>query len=234
MVAPLVTSVVAVAVAIALSGCSGSSSSPHASSSSAARPSASATTTSPVAIDPRAARAITHAASVMQQMRSYRFVADEQIIATTRLRTHLAGSLVRGQGLAYRLTVGSKTTQVVRLRSATYVRVVGHHWSQLHHPRRLVNPTATLRQILGAMRPTGLAISHGITAVHGVLTPTAAKAAGLPAIRPAEVTVTVDPQGRVIAVDLRTTTLAAGRDVTVRLRSTYNGFGQVDRIRKPI
>jgi len=169
----------------------------------------------------------------MRAMRAYRFVADEQIIATTALRTHLVGSLVRGQGLTYRLTVGRKTTEVVRLRSATYVRVVPHRWSMLHHPRRLVNPTATLQQILGSMRPTGLATSHGITAVHGVLRPAAARAAGLPATNPTDVTVTIDPHGRVIAVNLRTSTVAAGHDVTVLLRTAYSGFNRVSPIRKP-
>jgi hypothetical protein len=122
----------------------------------------------------------------------------------------------------------------VRLRSATYVRVVPHRWSRLRHPLRLVNPTATLQQILHGLRPTGLATSHGITAVHGVLTPAAARAAGLPATKPAEVTVTIDPQGRVIAVDIRTSTQAGGHDVTVRLRTSYSGFGAVNRIRKPV
>ena len=170
----------------------------------------------------------------MQRMRAYRFVADEQVIATTRLHSHLAGSLVRGQGLAYRVTVGSKTQEVVRLRSATYVRVVPHHWARLKHPKRLADPTATLQKILRGLRPTGLATSHGITAVHGTLTPAAARASGLPATRPVEVTVTIDPHGRVIAVDLRTTTRAAGHDVTVRLRTAYDGFDRVRPIRKPV
>jgi len=170
----------------------------------------------------------------MSRVRSYRFVADEQIMATTRLRTHVAGSLVRGQGISYRVTVGKRTTQVVRLRTATYVRTVPHRWARLLHPHRLVNPTATLQQILHDLRPTGLATSHGITAVHGVLTAAAARAAGLPATRPAEVTVTIDPHGRVIAVEVGTTTRAAGHDVTVRLRTAYDGFDKVSRIRKPV
>jgi hypothetical protein len=155
-------------------------------------------------------------------------------MATTKLRTHVSGSLVRGQGITYRVTVGSRTTQFVRLRSATYVRVVPHRWSRLLHPRRLLNPTATLQQILRDLRPTGLATSHGITAVHGVLTAAAARAAGLPATRPAEVTATIDPQGRVIGIALSTSTRAAGHDVTVRLRTSYDGFDKVSRIRKPV
>src|SRR3954468_18687599 len=106
----------ALAVTIALSGCSGSSSSPAA-TPSAPESSASAGTPSPPAADAQASRVIARAADVMRRMHAYRFVADEQVIAATRLRSHLAGSLVRGQGLAYRLTVGSKTTQVVRLPS---------------------------------------------------------------------------------------------------------------------
>src|SRR5437764_1599098 len=199
--APLAAS--ALAVAIALSGCSGTSSSPAATPSTPRSP-AAGTPSSP-AVSTEASRVITKAAGVMQRMRAYRFVADEQVIATTRLHSHLAGSLVRGQGLAYRVTVGSKTQEVVRLRSATYVRVVPHHWARLKHPKRLADPTATLQKILRGLRPSGLATSHGITAVHGTLTPAAARASGLPATRPVEVTVTIDPHGRVGAVDLRTT-----------------------------
>ena len=44
---------------------------------------------------------------------------------------------------------------------------------------------------------------------------------------------TIDSKDRVIAVDLRTTTRAAGRDVTVRLRASYDDFGQVGPIRTP-
>jgi hypothetical protein len=229
--APLVMS--ALAVAIVLGGCSGSSSSPQGATSNQSESVGTATTT-PSPIDPHAARAIDQAAVVMGRMQAYRFVADEQISAATRLRTHLAGSVVRGQGLAYRLTVGGKTTQVVRLRSATYVRVVPHRWSRLQHSRRLVDPTATLLQILHGLRPTGLATSHGFTAVHGTLPPPAARAAGLPATRPAEVTVTIDPHGRVVAVDLRTTTQVSEREVTVRLRTSYEAFGDVGAIRRPV
>src|SRR5437764_2589239 len=108
-----------------------------------------------------------------------------------------------------------------------------HRGSRLRHPRRLDIPTATLLQILHALQPTGLATSHGVTAVHGSLAPAAAKAAGLPADKAADVTVTLDRAGHVIGVDVRTTTSVGGHDVIVRLRTSYSGFGHVGRIRRP-
>lgn len=222
----------ALVVAVGLVGCSGSSGSSQATPSTSQG--SAATTSGPSAsVDAHATAAIARAADVMRRMQAYHFAADEEVVAATRLHTHLAGSLVRGQGITYRLTAGGKTTQVVRLRSATYFRVVPHHWLRLKHPRRLVDPTATLLRLLSGLHPTGAATSNGITAVHGTLSPAAARAAGLPATRPADVTVTIDSKDRVIAVDLRTTTRAAGRDVTVRLRASYDGFGQVAPIHPP-
>src|SRR3954454_4657181 len=99
----------ALAVAIALSGCSGSSSSPSAAPATPQPPAAG--TPSSSAVDVEASQVITKAAGVMRRMRAYRFVADEQVIATTRLHSHLAGSLVRGQGLAYPQTGRTKANQ---------------------------------------------------------------------------------------------------------------------------
>ncbi|HET7310228.1 MAG TPA: hypothetical protein VFJ17_02765 [Mycobacteriales bacterium] len=170
----------------------------------------------------------------MRSVRSYRFAVDERLVAASASHSRLVGSVVRGQGLTYRLSVGSKTTEVVRLRSATYVRVVPHRWSRLFRPHLLADPTASLFQILNAMVPVALAHSNHILAVNGPLPVTAARAAGLPATKPAEVTVTMDGRGRVIALDVATTTQASGRDVKVSLRAAYSGFGQVPRIRKPV
>ena len=229
MVAPLAAS--ALALALGLSGCSGQGSAPAATSSTPSplsTPSASAPTT-----DQRAVAVIAAAAHAMQRVHSYRFTADERIVAASGQRSHVSGGLVRGQGLTYRLTVGHRTTQVVRLRKATYVRVVPHAWSRLRHPRKLMNPTASLLQILHALQPVRLATSHGVKAVHGVLAPAAARAAGLPATKAGNVTVTIGPGDRVVALNVRTTTRTGGRDVTVQLRTAYSGFGQVRPIRKP-
>jgi hypothetical protein len=231
MVAPLAMSLLVAAAG--LTGCSSGSTTPAATSSSPPRPTTSSASPTPPP-DRHALLAIAAAARVMRQVRSYRFVADEQLVAASGLRTHLAGSLVRDQGLTYRLTVGHKTTQVVRLRAATYVRVVPHRWSRLRHPRQLANPTSTLLQILYALQPIRLATSHGVKAVHGRLAPAAARAAGLPATRAADVTVTIDRGGHVVALDVRTTTQISGHDVMVSLRTAYSGFGQVGAIRRPV
>ncbi|HET6816759.1 MAG TPA: hypothetical protein VFH66_05985 [Mycobacteriales bacterium] len=170
----------------------------------------------------------------MRTVRSYSFDVHEQLAAGRAQSSRLVGAVVRGEGLTYRLTVGRRTTQVVRLRAATYVRVVPGRWSRLRHPRRLADPTASLLQILGALVPTGMGHAQDITAVHGFLPIAAAARAGLPATRPADVTVTMDGRRRVLALDVTTKTQAAGRDVTVTLRATYDAFGRVARIRKPV
>ena len=183
--------------------------------------------------NPAAKKAVTTALRTMRSVRSYRFVVDERLVAGSAANSRLVGALVRGQGLTYRLKVGRRTTEVVRLRAATYVRVVPRRWSRLHRPHRLADPTASLFQILNAMVPVAIGHSNHIAAVNGFLAVAAARAAGLPASRPADVTVTMDSRGRVIALDVDTVTQAAGRDVKVRLRATYTGFGTVTRIRPP-
>ena len=170
----------------------------------------------------------------MARARSYRFVVDERLLASSKVHTRVAGRVVRRQGLAYQLLVGHKRTQVVRLPHATYVRAVPQRWSKLRKPRRLANPTRTLLIVLGHLRPTGLHASHGARTVTGLLPAAASHRAGLPSTGAADVRVTLDRAGHVTHLSIRTTTRAAGHDVGVRLAASYRGFGKVPRIRRPV
>jgi hypothetical protein len=223
------------AVAVAVSGCSGSGSTPAATSTTPPNVTPTlATTASTPAVDAAAARALAAAARVMRTVHSYRFDVTERVVAASTQRSRLIGSVVRGEGLSYLLTVGGKRTQVVRLRRATYVRAVPHKWSKLRRSRRLLNPTATLLRILHALRPEQLLRSGQGAVVHGQLAATAARLAGLPASNPALVTVTIDKRGRVVRLVIHSATQSGGQGVDVQLVSDYSGFDSVRPIRKPV
>jgi hypothetical protein len=169
----------------------------------------------------------------MRTVRSYRFDVSERLVAASTQRSRLIGSVVRGQGLSYLLTVGGKRTQVVRLRRATYVRAVPHRWSKLHRSRRLLNPTATLLRILSALRPEQVSRSGGDLVVRGSLAAPAARLAGLPADTPALVTVTVDRRSRVVRLVTHSATQAGSQGVDVQIVSDYRDFDAVPRIQAP-
>jgi hypothetical protein len=212
--------------------CSGPSSAP------VARPTHGSSAPTPVAATPqvdRAARAVlTLAARAAQAERSYSFVADERIAAGTSTTTHLTGRLVRGQGLAYTLTAQGRRTQVVRLKSVTYLRPVPGQWSRLHKPRHLVNPTSTLLAVLQRMAPTRLTTQGDDRVVSGVLPIAAARGAGLPDLTaPPHVVVTVGRAGDVVGLRLSAETRTAGHTVTIALRTSYGRFGKVAPIRRP-
>src|SRR4051812_18888741 len=94
-----------------LAGCS-SSSGPTAAPSSSASPIA----TSAPTVDPAARRALDRATTTMGQIRAYEFVADTTLQASKSVRSRVTGRVVRGRGVAYRLNVQHRTTQVVRAR----------------------------------------------------------------------------------------------------------------------
>jgi hypothetical protein len=231
MVAPLVS--LLVTVAVVASGCSGASS-PQAAATPAA------TTTRPTvaptlpAADRAAAAAVSTAARAMQAVRSYRFAVGERLVATSTQSSRLVGSVVRGEGLIYVLTVGGKRTEVVRLRRATYVRVFPHRWSRLRKPRQLANPTATLLAVLRRMIPTSLRQVGRGRVVTGVVPAASARSAGLPPTQaPARAVVTVDKAGHVRVLRLMARTTANGHAVVIALRAAYSGFGRVARISRP-
>ena len=214
-----------------LIGCSGADST--AAPAGTAAPSASSSS------DPRVAAVLTKAKATLVAERSFRFDAVETVAATKPSTTHVAGRVVRNQGVAYTLTVGPTTTQVVRIKSATYVRKVPGSWAKLAKARPVADPSGTLTAILD-----GLADGHitsfttsdaGSTAsIAGTLPDAAAKSAGIPVGgQPAQVTVDVDGAGHVTRVTVHTVTQAGTSAVTVTLITSYSAFDRVPALRAP-
>lgn len=164
----------------------------------------------------------------------FTFTASTIVAAKQTVHTAITGRVIRGRGIAYALTVGHKKTQVVRIRSGTYVRSVPGTWSKLATPKSVVNPTATLVALLRELTPTAVSRSSGDTRVVGVLAANAAKSAGIPATgAPATAVVLLDRQSRVIAVTLRGTTTAGSHVVHLSVISRYGHFDHVAPIRRP-
>jgi hypothetical protein len=164
----------------------------------------------------------------------FAFMASTTLAANQTVKTTLIGRVIRGNGIDYRLTVGNRTTQVIRVHSGTYVRQVPGKWSKLTTPKAIVNPAGTLLALLQEMTPTGVSHPSGNTRVDGVVAPAAAKAVGIPATgSPANAVVLIDRHGRVIAVTLRGTAKAGSKVVHVSVVSRYSHFGHVKPIHHP-
>jgi len=167
-------------------------------------------------------------------LRKFAFAAVTTVAAKQTVRTTLVGRVIRGQGIAYDLSVGGKRTQVVRVRTATYVRPVPGQWSKLAKPRAIVHPSATLLALLRTMTPTALSHVAGRTKVTGVLSTAAAKAVGLPkSSAPAKAEVVLDRHARVVGVVLRAVTAAGSKTVHVSVVTHYSHFDHVQPIRRP-
>jgi hypothetical protein len=222
--APLVISLTAV---LGLAGCSGS----HHAVNTASTPVASSPA-APATTDAQAARLLAKAASTLAAASSYRFVAVETVAAKTPVTTHVTGAVVRNSGVSYALTTGSTTTQVVRIKGATYVRKLPGRWAKLQRARPVADPTATLNAILRGL--AGVSTVNATT-VAGTLPPSAATSAGIPTTtQPAQVTVTTDAQGHVTRVAVHTSTQAGSTPVAVTLVTSYTAFDRVPALHRPV
>ena len=182
---------------------------------------------------------LTRAKAALGAERSFRFDAVETVTASTPSTTHVAGAVVRDQGVTYTLTVGHTTTQVVRIKSATYVRKVPGKWARLTKPRPVADPSGTLRAILdglaeGSVTARSTSAPGATTSLAGTLTDAAAKSAGIPTgAQPAQVIVDVDGAGHVTRVTVHTVTQAGTSAVTVTLITSYSAFDRVPALRAP-
>lgn len=219
-----------VGVALLVTACSGGSSSGGTASPS---PSATSSGTAP-AVDPAAAKALRQAVAVTDRLHAFSFTARTTLVARQTVRSSLSGRIVNGRGIAYRLSVGGKRTQVIRIRHATYVRSVPGGWSKLTKPRAVLHPTATLVALLHGMAPTFVSHPGHGTRVVGMVAPGQAKAAGVPVSgAPARAIVTMDSHHRVLEVSLRTTANAGGHTVRVVVTTHYGNFNNVKPIKRP-
>ena len=205
----------------------------------AAHPAVDAGTTSPAgtptsttSADARAQALLAKAETTLAAVTSYRFNAFETVNARTPVTTRVTGAVVRNSGVSYAHVVGATTTQVVRIKGATYVRKVPGKWAKLRNPRPVADPSASLAAILHGL--TGVTRVDANT-VAGTLPAGAAKAAGIPVgAQPAQVTVTVDGAGHVVHVTVHTTTQAGSTPVAVTLATSYSAFGRVPALRPPV
>jgi hypothetical protein len=225
MVAPLM---LFLASALAVTGCSGGSNAAHpsgAASTPSASPSAAVTS------DPAAAAALERTSRVVRATRSFTFAATEILSGAASHATKVHGSVVRGQGVTYVLTANGRTSQVVRIAGATYVRPVPGHWSKLSKPRPVTDPAGTLLAVLRGLTQLSIRDAGGTRIVGGLLTSTAAKAAQLPVgPTPAQVAVTLDPAGHVTKLVV----LTASGSTQITLTTTYGGFGKVKPLKPPV
>jgi hypothetical protein len=219
-----------VAVAGALlagAGCS-SASSPRTvapATTPSASPSASPTS------DPAAVAALARAASVASSTRSFSFRASEVLAGQSSHATSIRGSVVRGQGVTYLLTANGRTSQVVRISGATYVRPVPGTWSKLRKPRPVTDPAGTLLAVLTGLTDISLRTAGTAQIVSGSLPATTAKAAQLPAsATPARVDVTLDAAGHVTKLVVVT----SSGSTAIRLTTSYTNFGRVKPLKAPV
>lgn len=216
-----------VATGMVLTGCSSS----HQAAAPTTTPiGASSTPTS--GTDTGATRLLAKAEATLSSDRSYRFSATETVAAKTPVTTSVSGAVVRGQGVAYSLVAGRATTQVVRIKGATYSRRVPGRWVRLAKPSAVSDPTASLAALLRGL--DGLKTVDAVT-VAGTLASAAAKSAGIPTgSEPAQVTVTVDAAGHVTRVTVHTATQAGNTVVAVTLVTSYSAFDRVPALRRPV
>ena len=220
-----------VGVALLLAACSGGSSSGGSANPS---PSETSATSSAPTVDPAAAKALRQAAAATNKLHAFSFTARTTLDANQTVRSSLSGRVISGRGIAYRLSVGGKRTQVVRVRHATYVRSVPGGWSKLAKPRAVVHPSATLVALLQGMTPTFVSHPKHRTRVVGMLPPGPAKAAGVPVSgAPARAIVVMDHRNRVVQVELRSTANASGHTVRVVVTTHYGNFNHVRAIARP-
>src|SRR3954453_167820 len=141
------------ALVAALAGCSASS---HpASTAASTRPTATVTPNPAATTNPATANLLGGGATVSARLHAYTFSAIETVHVAKTVRSVIRGRLIRGRGVTYTLVAAGRTTQVVRIRNATYVRGVPGKWSRLRRPRPVADPSATLVKVL-----------RGITAAH--------------------------------------------------------------------
>jgi hypothetical protein len=214
------------AILAAVTACSGSSGSHPSGAAAAQSPGASS-----AAPDAAAAAALHRAETVTAATKSFTFAATEVLSGDTSHATSLRGNVVRGQGVSYVLTANGRTSQVVRVAGATYVRPVPGSWSKLRKPRPVSDPAGTLLAVLRGLAQASVHTDGSTQVVDGTLPAAAAKAAQLPASpTPAHVQVILDAAGHVSRLAISTT--SGGTSVT--LTTTYATFGQVKPLKAPV
>lgn len=211
---------VVLGLVVGTAGCSGNGGSP--------RPAA-------VASDPAGVAALAKAVSATAALRSYAFQASQTITGgASPQATTVTGRAVRPSSLAYTVTVGRASQQVVKIGRIVYVRIPPAGWKQLTKPTATVDPVATLLALLAAGRSpqlSGSVLTMEVPAAalsKAQLAPTgAAPGSATP------VTLALDKAGRVTSVSIVMTVKAGARTLKVEEATLFTSFGSVPAITKP-
>lgn len=185
--------------------------------------------------DPAGVAALAKAVSATAALRSYAFQATQRITGGAAPQTTtVTGRAVRPSSLAYTVTVGRSSQDVVKIGPVVYVRIPPAAWKRLVTPTATVDPVATLSALLAAAqspRLSGSALTLLVPAAalsKAQLAPTgAAPGAATP------VTLALDKAGRVQSVSIVMTVKAGARTLRVEEATLFSAFGAVRAITKP-
>jgi hypothetical protein len=186
--------------------------------------------------DAQASRVLAAAITATAALRSYTFVSTQILTSTRAVRSTLSGAAVRPSSVTYTLAAGGKRTQVVRLPTATYLRVLPARWSKLRKPGRSLDPLTSLLALLRSLQDPRTTPGSRDTGLRAVVPASAAAAGGLPVGSAAAVIrLTFDAGHRVTSATINTTVSRTGqRPVQVSLSTHYGTFNKVSALRAPV
>ena len=185
--------------------------------------------------DPLAKVAVAKAIAATKGLHSYSFRAVQALAGgATKQTTVLTGRAVRPASIAYTLTVGSSTQQVVRVGGRTFLRVPPAGWKALSKPGPAVDPLTSLLPLLNNLQHarlhagvlTGDVAGSALSQAH--LAPAGAAAGAV-----APVSFTLDAAGRVTSVDLRLSLQAGAKRLQLNESTTFTGFNLAPPIKAP-
>ena len=229
----------ALAGVLSASACSGSSltparvapggSSPLPSPTTAAAPTAAATA------DPAGMAALAAARRRTVALRSYTFRAEQRVSGGPREQvTVIAGRAVRPGSLAYRLTTGASSQDVVKIGTRTYLRVPPAGFKVLIRPTAVVDPLASLLALLSAVHDPHLSgrrlsgtVPAAALAKAGLAPAGASPGASVP------VELALDGGSRVTSVAVRLSLRAGSSTLVLRESTAFTGFDRAAAITAP-
>ncbi|MHB1473037.1 MAG: hypothetical protein ACYCV4_05310 [Dermatophilaceae bacterium] len=225
----LVAAPLALVVAL-LAGCSGETQVDAPKSSAGAQP--GQPTGQSTTLDAAAQRARERALTATKALRSYAF---DSVAALGADVSRVTGRTVLPDAVSYQVTKGTHRQQVVRVRNATYVRVVPGAWKKLAKPSPAQPPLAGL--VAALTQASGLKLDAAGTTLSGTISASAASKAGLLTAGSSDValplTFTLDAQGHVTRFTLVARLAIAGRTVTLNETTNYTTFDQATPINPP-
>lgn len=217
------------ACGLATSGCAAGHPAAHrAAATSAPHPPAAA---SPANV---AAAQLARAEQVMSGLRSYAFRTVATLAGGTAAPpTVVAGRIIRPEDLAYTITAGGRTEQVVQVGTAGYVRVGNAAWRR--GQARATDPLASLLAVLRAFTSRTVAPSAAGYVLRGQvpLRLVGQVPAGVSRATEVPATLVIDGAGHVTEVSVSVLAAAGARTVRGHTTTTFSAFDAVPRVTAP-